>query len=236
MTKTSRIISLSVALLACTGCGVSEYQALMESEQKRIELIDEENKFLGDPVELPFRSAAPANPQDLPKPDVFFRLPKGFATKPEEKPFAEFFYHFTRKPNPPRSRVSPADAPAQENSIQDVYLAVAFDNKTKEFSDKVFQLNPKVSEMPRISKEPPGRAKLEYQMFSGSDAANPPSTYLFYFYQNPGQNILIAVVFHLPKDKEQDANVSKAINYSLQSLAVGSDAIQPRSRFAGKKS
>jgi hypothetical protein len=229
----SRLVFLAAILSGIAGCGLSEYQAKMASEQKRIELVDEENKFLGDPLEFPFRNAAPASPQDPPKPDVFLRLPKGFSSKPDDKPVGDFYYHFGRVSTPHTSRYSPSSG-TQENFFQDAYVAVAFDNKTDEFSKKVFQPfgSSQWTEMNRVVKDLPGRTKLEYQAFSASDAANPPSTYYCYFYQGP--NILVAVIFRVPKDQAQAASVSKGIDYCLQSLAVGMEAGQQRQRFGGQ--
>ena len=79
----------------------------------------------------------------------------------------------------------------------------------------------------------PGRSKLEYQVFKCSDTANPPSEYQFYFYT--GQNILIAVIYRLPKEPTPSVVISKSIEASLQSLSVGPEAEQRRQRYRPPK-
>src|SRR5262245_16166442 len=69
------VATLPVIALAC-GCGLSEYEGLMASEQARVRRIDEENKLLDDPIEWPAMKEGEKGWVD-----IFFRPPKGINGK-----------------------------------------------------------------------------------------------------------------------------------------------------------
>jgi hypothetical protein len=78
-------VGLVIAVLVCGGCGLSDYERRMSSEQERVQRFDLENKILGDPV------PAPQKYDDKEKTwhpvlELFFRVPRGIRPTHEEKP------------------------------------------------------------------------------------------------------------------------------------------------------
>jgi hypothetical protein len=71
---------LALALLGLAGCGLGEYEQRMDEEAARLKIYDEENEYLGDPLQMP-QSLPSADgklppPPDLYRMGVFLRAPK----------------------------------------------------------------------------------------------------------------------------------------------------------------
>src|ERR1700687_1458874 len=90
---------LAVALLALSpvGCGLADYEAKMAEEQARVRRIEEENKNLEDPVDIP-SPPQKENDKDPRPPDFFFRPPKGIGRTANEKQHLGLFV-FPKKGN-----------------------------------------------------------------------------------------------------------------------------------------
>ncbi len=67
----------AVGLLLVLGCGMSDYEAKMSSEEKRVERYDRDEKTLGQPVEMPKGENDKAA-----KWNIFLRLPRPLPAAP----------------------------------------------------------------------------------------------------------------------------------------------------------
>lgn len=216
---------LLAALALAAGCGLSEYGKLMEAEQKRLQQMDEQAKLLGDPAELPVKGA-----------EVFLLLPKGIA--PRAELFGEVVYRFSRNPY---GRYSSGGPDNQVAPIQEVYVGASPGGKLDEFVQKVLQPFGTTGGKPgKKVINPLGRAAMQFDWINFEDANNPPSAYQSFFATLPGaQPVQVAVIFRMPKDQSENQSqkqlIDKAIDASLQTLAVGPDAEQERQRHTQAK-
>src|SRR6266446_5945646 len=78
-----------------SGCGLSEYEANMASEQARVHRIEEENKYLDDPIEWPAKKETDKKDSEKPYVEVFFRPPRGIKRTPNQQQHGPL-YVFTR--------------------------------------------------------------------------------------------------------------------------------------------
>jgi hypothetical protein len=230
---------LAAALILPMGCGLSDYEAKLAAAQKYAERVDEENEHLGDPLELP-----PSKEQSSAMPgqtglDIFFRPPKGIAATPEKTaPLGELLYRYPRKPAQQPRYSNPAFAVpsgALENPdspFVEVDFAVAQGGDWNDFVQKIYQpfkalqRPEQKSEAVKVTKEPRGRPRLEFQTLTFED---PQSTYQVYFHQ--AHTTHVAIVYRVLREKAQTEVTKKEIDLSLQSLAVGPEASTQRSRY-----
>src|SRR5439155_9457336 len=101
MNSLFRMCGLAViALTGASGCGLSEYQSRMDEQRTRLQNFDDNNRLLDDPIDMPRLKLKDkdGNPgEKLAWPDVFLRLPKGYATTPKDKD--PYGYVFLEKQN-----------------------------------------------------------------------------------------------------------------------------------------
>lgn len=83
---------LLVFLLASAGCGLSDYEKQMDQQRARIKIFDEQNKYLGDVLEMPKRKVKEKVDDKVEEHDVpawpfeiFLRLPRGIERTVPEK-------------------------------------------------------------------------------------------------------------------------------------------------------
>jgi hypothetical protein len=232
-----RAPALAAAALLLGGCGLSDYEAKLASEQKRVDRLDEENMLLGEPLDLPPQKSREATtPLGTPTLDVFFRPPRGINTKYDPTPLGELLYRYTRAaPRGGARRYSPGYVDPADNPFLEVDLAVTPEGNWKEFTDKVqqpFQGMAAAEPIPPL-KEPAGKKRLDFQSVAFNDAGNPPATYLVFFHK--GQHALVAIVYRVSQSKATDPEVAKTIDVSLKTLAVGPEATQLRQRYGPRK-
>ena len=106
-------------LVQGAGCGLDHYEQQLESEQKRVKYLDDENRNLENPLKLPEKKGE--DKEGVPERDFFFRPPKDISTTPDPKPVGILFRYPSTNPN----------ANLQDN-IQELLVAVA---KAKESTD-----------------------------------------------------------------------------------------------------
>jgi hypothetical protein len=107
-------------LLLGSGCGLDHYEHQMESEQKRVKYLDDENRNLeGSALKLPEKKGE--DKEAVQSNDFFFRPPKGISTTPEPQALGLLYRYPSTNPN---------------DNIQDLLVAVV---KTKESTDKFRQ-------------------------------------------------------------------------------------------------
>lgn len=80
---------LVVMLAASLGCGLSDYEQRMDDERARMKVLDEENQILGELIETPSERTKDKDGNEHSARawtfDIFLRVPKGAATRSEDK-------------------------------------------------------------------------------------------------------------------------------------------------------
>jgi hypothetical protein len=222
-----------------SGCGLSDYEAKMVSEQKRVQRFDDEAEFLDEPVEIPVKKEAGSTGQPSTQVDVFFRPPCGISSKPETTTRGELYRYLHPASQPvfgPRAKIDPKRA--LKDLVSEVDLGVSIGGEGNDFFKKVQQAYglQKPTFVPE-TKQPPGHNRLEFQKTTFTDTSTPPLVYSIYLCSL--QNVHIAMVFLVPQDKASNPDsgktVEKMIDLSLQSLAVGQEATEKRMRLRSPK-
>jgi hypothetical protein len=201
-----------IGVLCLAGCGTSHYQAMMAEQQERIEQIDEANKLLDEPLQLPARKSEDKSPA---RPIVFFRPPKGFSTNPtaNERSSILFKYSASAKSNAPFVDIGFAAESLEPDKFWKELL-------------KAFP-GAKEASASQVEKAAPGRAKLILKELQHDN-------YLIYVY--PALNPQAAVVFHVDSARRDEASTRKLIDASLGSLAVGQEASRLQRAFKKQSS
>src|SRR5438067_1445687 len=69
-------VLLACVLASAVGCGLGDYEARIDTQRKRIEILDEETRYLGEPIENPKYEAKDGTRVAYWPFEVFLRLPK----------------------------------------------------------------------------------------------------------------------------------------------------------------
>jgi hypothetical protein len=113
------LLGLGFVLLG-GGCGLDHYEQQLESEQKRVKYLDDENQNLeGNPLKLPEKKGE--DKEAVQGNDFFLRPPKGISTTPDAQPLGLLYRYSSTNPN---------------GNIQDLLVAVV---KTKDSTEKFRQ-------------------------------------------------------------------------------------------------
>ena len=232
---TGRLPAVLVASLALGlgGCGLSEYEATLAAEQKRLERFDEEDRLLGDPLELPPRKGKdPSVPIPSGVGEVFIRPPLWTASNYQSEPLGELLYRYPPFPHNwfMRRRIQVPDNPFLE-----VDLAVTPEGDWAEFTQKVQQpFQGMAHSEATLVKKPTARGVLEFQSLTFADGGNPPATKVFlYFYK--GHQTQVAIAYRVKGEEASSPKVTNAIDASLKSLVVGPQPASLRKRFTTQK-
>ncbi len=191
-----------LGLLLAAGCGLSEYESKMAGEQERLRYVDEENKYLEGPLDLPEKEEGEKDAKTVPASEVFVRPPKGIALKPDKLRVGVVYRYRATVNNP---------------AFSDVYLAVTKEPSATFQQDVLRSLNgsgaaKSSKEIKRLGREP-----HRFEMYR-----DPLTGLNFFFYRLDAYQV--ALVYRI-----SDApNTAQALEYSLASLAVGPPALLQR--------
>jgi hypothetical protein len=202
-----------------SGCGLSEYEANMASEQARVHRIDEENKYLDDPVEWPAKKESDKKETGKKDPDknyvdVFFRPPRGISRKPNTRQHGTL-YVFPRSGDNSGNilEIEIGTAVDQEGFANDVVKLFVPAEKLKEKEKDLMK--------PPLERQVPGRKEpLSFATATFEDTT-------IYIYKKG--NMQVAVVYRL--DKTKNSETTTKVQMSLESLAIGADAAQENRKF-----
>jgi hypothetical protein len=197
--------------LAVAGCGLSEYEALSLETQARVQRLNEENRVLGEPLKIPPSKDDP----DEPLARVFLRAPRGISREADASPRGGMMYTY----------------PAQQTARDYVRVELAFGSAQKDFAAAVLRnFEATASPTPRERQvQPPGRKSPS--TFTVHEFDDLQTSYSINIYDQG--HTQVAVVFCLAKGR-RDA-VRKALDLSLESLAVDGDASAARKAYAKDK-
>jgi hypothetical protein len=223
-------------LLCLSGCGLDAYEKKAVAEQERIRRFDEADQVLGNPVDFPAKPVNPVPANFARNENLFFRAPVVISQKPDGFPVDGYLYRYART-GVPTAAGAPPRRPAlpppaifgplspeleKEGGFREMFIGLANDGKVQEFKKRVltsFQLNTKPA---ALTVERFGRSPIKYDTWSFTDPAKPSSFYLIYVTQS--ERYLVALVFHVGREKYKNKAVTDTIRYSLESLVLGSDA------------
>src|SRR5262249_28872592 len=99
-------------------CGLSDYEALMQKTQERMERFQDERTYLDAPVSIP--TEKDKDDREVPLANVFFRPPKGINSKPEAQPRQGLMWQYK---------------PGKRSEFE--FVEMAFADSDSEFAQKV---------------------------------------------------------------------------------------------------
>jgi hypothetical protein len=231
--------------MAAAGCSLRDYESQIDEQQKRIALIDDENRILSDCIDVPMIEGKDRKIPAWPF-DVFLRLPHDTAT--------QSIASYALNGMDPRLflyRGSPG---------YNVFLAAGFIPIEKEkgvelhkgkgesrpewpietfrmhvrgalmdYCRKELKINPEFplfSKFQKIVKQPiPDRDFLQTQVDYDAIASKvEPTLFQAYFRQLGDRQF--AIIFQLPVAAQSDGNVTTGIDWSLKTLDIGQSSAQ----------
>jgi hypothetical protein len=201
---------LALLLLGVPACGLSDYETLMDQAQKRADQFQDEKKYLDEPVKIPTKKEK-ENDFELPIAEVFFRPPKGIRPAFDPTPRSDLLWRY----------------PAQKNNAECTLVELAFGAGKKDFAADVVryfqpteQVRPRAQQYNVVGREAP----LVFDVWEfdiGQEA------YSINILRDPVCPVAVVYVYN----KARRDNVRKAIDLSLQSLAVASQVRAARQRY-----
>lgn len=208
-----RRLGLALLLLGVPACGLSDYETLMREAQERADHFQDAKKYLDEPVKIPTKKEKEGD-LELPIAEVFFRPPKGIRPTCDPTPRSDLLWRY----------------PAQKNNAECSRVELAFGAGKKEFAAEVVnnfnpveRVNPKTKQYPVVDREAP----LVFDVWEfdiGQDA------YSINILRDPVCPVAVVYVYN----KARRDNARKAIDLSLQSLAVASQVRTARQRYDRK--
>ena len=190
-------LALASLLLICGGCGLTDYEARLEMQQKRLKYMEEANKNLNEgPVNLSDRATEEVAGNYK---DFFLRLPLGISADPTGKPVGRFDVYPSLK---------------QDSGFRDVLLAVANEENGDRFKNDLLKIlnitgNPTSRDIPRPLEKP-----LGYDFYQGQNVQ-------LYIPQNSKYQTAIAF---RTSGSGNAAVIEERIKFCLASFADGTKA------------
>jgi len=203
-------------LLAVPACGLSSYEGLMYKAQENEKRYREEQAYLDKPLDMPTRKVQTENdkePREELLANMFLRPPKGIDSKPQSR--TDLIWQY-------RVRSAGFDFSAVE-------LAFA-DPDDQNFADKVMISYEATTQATRGTYQftPPGQETPT--IFDTWDFANGPTGCSVNILRS---NRSVAIVYLYNKARHDSAR--KAIELSLQSLALDQQSVTARQRYSNQK-
>jgi len=207
---TKPVFALIVAL---SGCGLADYEAKMAEEQARVRRIENENKNLEDPLDIPPPKTEKEKEAKLP--DFFFRPPKGISRAASKDLYGGLLWVY------PRTGAS--------DGVQNVYIGFSKGRKdyVKDVLKKLPSTTPQKNSVTEVT--PWGGDPVQFETVNLEDSN---SFLILYILPTPDQQILIG--FRLDR-KTDPSQLSQRLAMSLESIGVGVDAGKLRKEFRLRK-
>jgi len=202
---------LLFGLAFCSGCGLSEYESKYEKQQERMNYLDEENRYLGKPIEL-------ATKKDSTGSGIRLRLPLGISTNHDEETVG-ILNHYPKSSSKP-----PKGTDAKVSEIESAYVAFETTKDRNQFKKQA--LEPFKSADPQATRtvnlEIPGRPARTFEMISFTDGSDPTWAYRFYFFRD--EVYRVAIGFRGSEPALASETARQAMEFSVKALAVGKTA------------
>jgi hypothetical protein len=196
-------------IVALSGCGLADYEAKMAEEQARVRRIEDENKNLEEPLEIPPPKTEKEKEAKLP--DFFFRPPKGISRAANKDLYGGMLWVYPR--------ISASDG------VQDVYIGFSKGKKdyVKDILKKLPSITPPKNSVTDVT--PWGGEPVRFETVTLED---PTSFLILHILPTPDQLVLIG--FRLDR-KTDPSQLSQRLAMSLESLGVGMEAGKLRKEF-----
>lgn len=207
----ARRFAVGLLLLAVPACGLSDYEALMLKSQKSEERFREEEKYLGGPVTMPSQKNEKGEEQTVA--NVFFRPPKGVETKAQPEPRENLIWRYAGRTG------------GDFNAVE-----MAFGSEDKDFAQKVLSLYNAAGQFTQGTRQITPVGQNNPITFDTWDFSSGPSGYSINITQNRPKPIAIVYIY----TKARPDTVKRAIELSLQSLAMDSQVAPTRQRYNKK--
>lgn len=237
---------LMAALLGVGGCGLSDYERHMDAERERVKLYDEENRVLGDAIEVPTEKAKETEEKPAWPFEVFLRLPAGVSGKVAGRYGSTVpLYRYAGQD----MNVFVAAGIVAEKNKDGIYKPgewIVDDFRTgvraalKKFYDDAYKYNPLrlVQEQPVKDQRKPQSWRggelpaLDFDKYAGSDKENARAKELssFEMYVYRVANRQIAIIYQYPE--RVSAEKQSGIDLSLKSLDISDSAVGRRNEAA----
>lgn len=212
-----RQLCLALLLLTVPACGLSDYEKLMRQAQERKERFDDEEKYLGEPVKMPTQKDK--NDRDKPVANVFFRPPKGIEVKPQSQP---------------RGGLNVWRYARGKGKNDFAFVELVFANDDKDFAANVSSSYATGDQTVRSKRsfEPPERERpLMFECWDSNSGQTGYSVNILLTNQKP-----LAIIYNYyikaGTKKADTENVRKAIELSLESLAIDKEANAAREIYS----
>ena len=194
------IASIATACLACVGCGLADYEARMEMQQKKVRYAEEQNQNLeAYKLLLPDRKLE----DEVPKEEFFMRPPKGISGTTDEKLVGNDIAEFL---------------PSGVTPIQKMWVAAVKRDSEPKFQNDVLDLL-KFKSKKKTAKTVTGLQDLKYDWVHDDQGAK--GCFDAFFYKKSPH--LVAIVIKTDGNRES-ATLPPQMEYALASVRLGREA------------
>jgi hypothetical protein len=196
---------LVLSSFAVGGCGLAEYEARMETQQKKIQYAkDQDDNVEAGKLKMPERKGD----DQLPKDDLYLRPPKGVSTSPDEKlEGKDTIAHYFAK--------------SETNAVQELFVAgLKSDNESKFQKDFLDALKIRAGNKKEFKVGWNEETKFDWIR----DDQGKKGIFDVFFYRTKNPSILVGIVYKTDGAKESGGMPPKQVGYSLASLKLGNDA------------
>jgi hypothetical protein len=236
---------LGGVLLGIAGCALGDYEARIDEQQKRLALLDMENKILSiDWIENP-RYDPPKDSKDGKQPywpfEVFLRLPRYGESDPKDRIYQDKGQgpYLARYPGDKIRNVfvaaglTPTDDKDKDkdgNPLRGVWKEQAFRDHVRgaliDFYRKELKSEPSFSAFKPDSFTKLSIPNATFDSIALRDFNRPnDATSYFELYFNLQSNRQVAIVYQFPESMGKDESIRHAVDWSLKSLDVNPSTI-----------
>jgi len=192
------LLIVPLLLIISGGCGLTDYEARLEVQEKRLRYMEEENKNLNDhPVNLSDRMTEEGHVNYK---QFFLRVPLGVFQRPDDRPEGKFDVYLAQK---------------KDSGFVKVLLAVDNDDDVEKFKNDAVKavlkapVNPTAKSIPHLSDKP---VVFDFYQKDSVQLYIPRDSYS-----------RVAIAF-FPSGYGSQASVDERIKYCLASFADGKKA------------
>jgi hypothetical protein len=225
-----------------TGCGIADYEKRMDRQRHRLQVVDEEQKYLGEMVEPPASENTDA-PKLIPF-EVFLRLPQGISRTIADKEGAYAIGDLIiyRYPGPDGFNVFLAAGNARDPKSDSRKGEISAEEFRDTFvlgvstilRDKKVRRPAKMETLsrPALTYTKDKVRGLDFDMFVLEPDPNVPGPAHVGVYVHQRGPRLLGLAYQVPYERKSDIPVAQGIDLSLRSLDLGDTAAAKREAFA----
>jgi hypothetical protein len=207
-----------LATLFILGCGLSNYEQMMQKSQTYMENKDHEEQVLGLPLTPPPKLTPEGKKTDQPVLDLYIRAPRGINGQYDPNEVSDMMWRYPTIGNPGQSSNTPFTA---------MYLAVSTTMDRDNFWQEVQRpfMPEDLSGISKVVKNPIDGPPLEYEYDSRTVEERGSSksffTYVYRADMPDGKVARIAVIFCAPENLGTSTAATEAMDMCLKTLSIG---------------